>query len=86
VGGIKLNWCFIVFSSFATANRVKSLLLKNHGIKSTIMQTPGEIKLKSCSYCLKINLLHLDTAWDMVVRSGLSSKGVFSAEGFNKIR
>ena len=81
-----MNYCFMVFSSFATANRVKSLLLKKHDIKSEIMQTPGEIKLKSCSYCLKINISHLDTAWDIVVRSGLSSKGVFSADDFKKLK
>ena len=81
-----MNYCFIVFSSFATANRVKSLLLKKHDINSEIMQTPGEIKLKSCSYCLKIKLVHLDEAWDLVTRNALSSKGVFSADDFKKIR
>jgi len=86
MGGIKLNYVLIVFSSFATANRVKSLLQKNYNIKSEVVQTPGEIKLKSCSYSLRLNRNNMDTAWNIVVKNGLSSKGVFSNENYSKLK
>ncbi len=81
-----MNYVFIVFSSFATANRVKSLLQKNFDIKSELMQTPSQIKTKSCSYCLKLKRDHMDTAWNIVTKNGLSSKGVFSAENYAKLK
>ena len=86
MGGIKMNYVLIVFASFATANRVKSLLQKDFNIASDVIQTPGEIKLKSCSYSLKISRKHMDTAWNIVVKNGLSSKGVFSADNYSKIK
>ena len=81
-----MNYVFIVFSSFATANRVKSLLQKNFDIKSELMQTPSQIKEKSCTYCLKLRQSNMDTAWNIVKKNGLSSKGVFSAENYVKLK
>lgn len=81
-----MNYVFIVFSSFATANRVKSLLQKNFDIESELMQTPSQIKGKSCSYCLKMRQSNMDTAWNIVKKNGLSSKGVFSAENYVKLK
>ncbi len=80
-----MNYVLIVFSSFATANRVKSLLQKNFDIKSELMQTPSGITQKSCSYCLKLNKAHMDTAWNIVKKNGLSSKGIFSADGYTRL-
>lgn len=81
-----MNYILIVFASFATANRVKSLLQKNYNIKSELMQTPSGIKVKSCSYCLKTNREHMDLVWDIVTKSSLSSKGIFSADNYKKLK
>lgn len=81
-----MNYVYVVFASFATANRVKSLLEKKYNITSWLMQTPSGIKLKSCSYCLKLSSSHIDTVWDIITRSSLSSKGIFSEGSFNKLR
>lgn len=80
-----MNYVLIVFSSFATANRVKSLLEKNFDIKSELMQTPSGVNEKSCSYCLKLKRSHMDTAWNIVKKNGLSSKGIFSAEDYVRL-
>ncbi len=80
-----MNYVLIVFSSFATANRVKSLLQKNFDIHSELMQTPNGINQKSCSYCLKLKQTHMETAWEIVKKNGLSSKGIFSAEDYVRL-
>ncbi len=81
-----MNYCLIVFSSFASANRVKNLLIKNFDIKSEIIQTPVGINAKSCSYSLKLRLADMDTAWNIVKQNGLSSKGAYSYESYVKLR
>jgi len=83
---MKLNYILIVFASFATANRVKSLLYKNYNINSEIMQTPGAIKVKSCSYCLKLKYEHMNLVWNIVTQNGLSSKGIFSNDNYTKLK
>lgn len=81
-----MNYVLIVFASFATANRVKSLLQKNYNITSELIQTPSQIKIKSCSYSLKLKRNYMDTAWNIVTKNALSSKGVFCAENYSKIK
>ena len=81
-----MNYVLIVFSSFATASRVKSLLQKNFNIASELMQTPGKIGVKSCTYSLKLPKSHMETVWNIVQKNGLSSKGVFSYTDYSKLK
>ena len=81
-----MNDILVVFSSFATANRVKNLLKKKHDISSEIMQTPVEIKLKSCGYCLKMPSDCIELVWNIIKKNALSSKGIFSANTYQKLR
>ena len=85
-GGINLNYILVVFASLASANRVKSLLNNKFNITSAIVQTPGSINLKSCSYSLKLLSEHTDTVWNIIKQNKLSSKGIFSASDYSKIR
>ena len=85
-GGINLNYILVVFASFASANRVKSLLKNKFDITSAVVQTPGSINLKSCSYSLKLSQEHTDTVWDIIEKNKLSSKGIFSASDYSRIR
>ena len=81
-----MNYSLAVFSSFATANRVKSLLKNKYNINSQIMQTPGGINLKSCSYSLRFLNAHIDTVWNIISSNKLSSKGIFSETNYSKLR
>ena len=81
-----MNYVLIVFASFATANRVKNLLHNNYDIASELIQTPGKIGAKSCTYSLKLQKAHMETAWNIVKKNGLSSKGVFSYADYSKLK
>ena len=69
-----MKYVLVVFSSFATANRVKNLLKNKYNINSQILQTPGGINVKSCSYSLKLISAHIDTVWNIVNKNKLSSQ------------
>lgn len=81
-----MNYIIVVFASFAAANRVKSLLKNKFNITSAVVQTPGSINLKSCSYSLKLLAEHTDTVWDIIKKNKLLSKGIFSASDFSRVR
>lgn len=81
-----MNYILVVFASFTTANRVKSLLKNNHNINSAIVQTPGGINVKSCSYSLRLLSAHADLVWNIVRQNKLSSKGIFSEADFIRVR
>ncbi|MBQ6895158.1 MAG: DUF3343 domain-containing protein [Clostridia bacterium] len=81
-----MNYILVVFASFATANRVKSLLKTNHNINSAVVQTPGGINIKSCSYSLKLSSDYADLVWNIVKSNKLSSKGIFSDSDYSRIR
>ena len=83
--GDKMNKVLIVFASVTTANKMKNDLEKKHSIKSVVMQTPGELGLKSCSYCLKINESDLYVAWNMIKDSNVYTKGVYREGDYSKI-
>lgn len=81
-----MNYILVVFASFASANRVKSLLKNKFNITSAVVQTPGSINLKSCSYSLKLLAEHADTVWNIIKQNKLSSKGIYSASDYSKVR
>ena len=75
----------IVFSSMTTANRIKSELEKRYGIRSKVLQTPKNIPLKSCSYCLRIAAGDLQKAWNMVKGMDVYTKGVYKESDYSKL-
>ncbi len=82
-----MNSVLVVFASVATANRVKSILSKNFGINSFIIQTPKALSSYSgCSYCLRLSREHMNTVWKIVTSNGLSSKGIFDAQDYTKLK
>ena len=80
-----MNNILIVFASLTTANKVKSELEKRFGISSKVMQTPGAIKLKSCSYCLRISDDNLNTALGFIKENDVRTKGAYRESDYSKI-
>ncbi len=75
----------IVFASLTTANRIKSLLEKNHSVPSQVIQTPKAIPLKSCSYCLRIKEQYLYQSWNIIKNMDVYTKGVYRESDYSKI-
>ncbi len=81
-----MNKVLIVFASSTSANRVKSVLSKKYGIKSTLMQSPKALNLSGCSYCLELKREDMDTAWKLISSNGLSSKGIYDIRDYKRIK
>lgn len=81
-----MNYVLIVFASATTANRVKSVLRKNFGVDSSLIQTPKALNVSGCSYCLKLKKEHMNTVWNIITENGLSSKGIFRDKDYAKLR
>ncbi len=80
-----MKFVLIVFSSLTTANKIKSELEKRYSIKSKVIQTPKNIPVKSCSYCVKVLESDMSKAWNMVKSLDVYTKGVFGEKDFKKI-
>ncbi len=80
-----MEFALIVFSSLTTANKIKSELEKKYSIKSRVIQTPKNIPLKSCSYCVRIAQTDMPMAWNMVKSLDVYTKGVFSEKDYKKL-
>lgn len=76
----------IMFASVTTANRVKSVLEKKLGIRSYVVRAPALHGLEGCSYAVKLSSEHLDSAWNMVIRSGVSSKGAYREDNLLQLK
>ena len=75
----------MVFSSLTTANRIKSELEKRYAIKSKVIQTPKNIPVKSCSYCVKLAYKDLQKSWNMVKSRDVYTKGVYRESDYSKL-
>lgn len=71
----------IVFSSITSANGVKNHLYKKYGIQTRIIQTPKNLSLTGCSYCLVANLSSLEKIKELIKENGISIKGIFTEDG-----
>lgn len=80
-----MEYVLIVFSSLTTANKIKSELEKKYSIKSRVIQTPKNIPVKSCSYCVRISQGDMSKAWNVVKNLDVYTKGVFSEKDYKKI-
>lgn len=77
---------FIVFASATTANRVKSVLSKKYAVNSEVMQTPKTFPSQGCSYSLFLNSVNLNTAWQIVTGSSLSTKGAYRRSDYVRLK
>ena len=75
----------IVFASATTANKIKSELERKFSIKSSVVQTPSNIGLKSCSYSVKLSEGDLYTAWNLIKNVNVYKKGVYRESDYSKI-
>ena len=75
----------IVFASATTANKIKSELERKFSIKSSVVQTPNNIGLKSCSYSVKLSEGDLYTAWNLIKNVNVYTKGVYRESDYSKI-
>lgn len=80
-----MNHVLIVFGSLTTANKINKELERKLRISSRVMQTPKNIPLKSCSYCLRINSENLNKVWDFIKELDVYTKGVYSEGDYSKI-
>lgn len=80
-----MNNVLIVFASLTTANKVKSELERRFRIYSRVLQTPGGIRLKSCSYCIRISEDNLKTALGFIKENGVQTKGAYRESDYSKI-
>ena len=74
-----MKYNFIVFGSQTTAIKVMKNIMNNYQIKSEIIQTPKAIKLRSCSYCLKLNDEYTESVLKYLKSSNIYFLGVYDS-------
>lgn len=80
-----MEYVLLVFSSLTTANKIKTEIEKKYSIKSRVMQTPKNVPVKSCSYCLRILYKDAEKVWNFVKSYDVYTKGVYSEKNYNRI-
>ncbi len=80
-----MSKALIVFASATTANKIKSELERKFSIKSSVVQTPSNIGLQSCSYSIKLSESDLYTAWNLIKNVNVYTKGVYRESDYSKI-
>ncbi|MBQ6998366.1 MAG: DUF3343 domain-containing protein [Clostridia bacterium] len=71
----------VVFSSITSATGVKNHLSKKYKIQSKLRQTPKNLAIAGCSYCLVVAEKDLDTVKKVARDNGLTLKGIFRNDG-----
>lgn len=71
----------VVFSSVTSATGVKKHLAKKYNIHSKLRQTPRNISITGCSYCLAISSDALDTVKQIAKENSLTIRGIFRDDG-----
>ena len=80
-----MNKVLIVLVSSTSAFSVKALLEKRYKIHSKIIQAPSKIATLGCAYCLEIDAKDAKTAINLIKVSGMSVKGVYTADTYERI-
>ncbi len=80
-----MNKVLIVLLSSTSAFSVKTLLEKRYKIHSEIIQAPAKIASLGCSYCLEIDGHDAKTAINIIKVSGISTRGVYTADTYERI-
>ncbi len=80
-----MNKVLMVLLSSTSAFSVKTLLEKKYKIHSRIIQAPAKIASLGCSYCLELDAYDAKTALDIVKVSGITTRGVYTADTYEKL-
>ena len=80
-----MEYVLIVFSSLTTAKRVSSIAETKYGIKSKVLQTPKELGLTSCSYCIRVLEKDYKKIWEIIKSYNVYSKGIFKEKDYTKL-
>ena len=80
-----MNKVLIVLISSTSAFSVKTLLEKRYKIHSRIIQSPAKIATLGCAYCLEIDAVDAKTAINLIKVSGISIKGVYTSDTYERI-
>ena len=84
-GGGFVNKVLIVLASSTSAFSVKTLLEKRYKIQSRIIQAPAALATLGCAYSLELDSANLKTAMNLIKVSGMSVRGVYNADSYEKI-
>ena len=85
-GGVtSMKKVLVVLLSSTSAFSLKSLLEKRFKIHSSIVQAPKELSYLGCTYCLEIDAYDMAQAVNIIKVSGVSSKGVYDAQTYEKL-
>ena len=71
----------VVFSSMTSATGVKNYLLKKYNIQSKLRQTPKNLSLSGCSYCLVADYSAIDTIRKIARENNVNIRGIFKEDG-----
>ena len=80
-----MNKVLIVLVSSTSAFSVKTLLERKYRIHSRIIQSPAKIATLGCAYSLEIDAVDAKTAIDLIKVSGISIKGVYTSDTYERI-
>lgn len=71
----------VVFSSITSATGVKKHLSKKYNIQSKLRQTPRNLAVSGCSYCLVVGADALEAVKKIAKENSLTVRGVFREDG-----
>ena len=71
----------VVFSSMTSAASVKNYLLRKYNIQTKLRQTPKNLSLSGCSYCLLTDYNAIDTIRKIAKDNNLNIRGIFKEDG-----
>lgn len=80
-----VNKVLIVLLSSTSAFSLKTLMEKRFGVHSTVIQAPAQLAQLGCSYCLEIDISDMKTAVNIIKASGITTRGIYDGETYQKI-
>ena len=80
-----MNKVLIVLLSSTSAHSLKALLGKRYKIHSNVIQAPAKLAELGCAYCLEIDIADMKTAVNLIKVSGISTKGIYDAQTYQKL-
>ncbi|MBO5008235.1 MAG: DUF3343 domain-containing protein [Clostridia bacterium] len=80
-----MNKVLIVLLSSTSAFSMKTMLETRYKIHSRIIQAPAKLAYLGCTYCIELDASDMKTAVNLLRVSGVSSKGIYNADTYEKI-
>lgn len=71
----------VVFSSMTSATGVRNYLLKKYNIQTKLRQTPKNLALSGCSYCLLADYNAIETIKKIAKDNNVNIRGIFKEDG-----